>query len=257
MELSRDRFSLTGKVVIVTGAGRGIGRAVALGLAEAGADLALASRTAADLETLASEIEQAGRRALVVPTDVVDEASVAKLVRRAAEDLGHLDALVNCAGISPHYKRAEAMTAAEWDTVLDVNLRGTFLCAAAAGRVMLAQGAGSIVNFASIGARVALPRLVAYCAAKGGIDQLTKVMAVEWAGRGVRVNAIAPAYVETDMTSGMRENPRLHAMLCEKTPLGRLARPEEMVGAAIFLVSDAASYVTGQTLFVDGGWTAS
>lgn len=252
-----DRFSLTGKVTIVTGAGRGIGRAVALGFAEAGADLGLASRTAADLEQVARAAREFGRRAVVVPTDVANEASVEALVQRALDEFGHLDVLVNCAGISPIYKRAEATTAADWDQIMAVNLRGAFLCASAAGRVMLRQKAGSIINVASIGGRVALPRLVAYCAAKGGIDQMTKVMAVEWADRGVRVNAIAPAFVETDMTRGMVENPRLHEMLVSKTPLGRLARPEEIVGAAIFLASDSASYVTGQSLFVDGGWTAS
>ncbi len=251
-----EKFSLEGRVALVTGAGRGIGRAIALGLAEAGADLVLASRTAADIAEVAQAARHLGRRALAVPTDVADEAAVANLLAHAQAAYGRLDALVNSAGISPFYKRAEKTTTAEWDAVLAVNLRGAFLCCAAAGRVMLAQGGGSIVNIASIGARVALPRLVAYCASKGGIDQLTKVLAVEWASRHVRVNAIAPGYVETDMTAGMRENPRLLEYLVAQTPMGRLARPEEIVGAAVFLVSDAASYITGQTLFVDGGWTA-
>lgn len=251
-----ERFSLTGRVALVTGAGRGIGRAVAMELAEAGADLILASRTAADLQQVAEVARGRGREALVVPADVADEAAVESLVRRAVEAFGRVDVLVNCAGISPVYKRAEHMTSAEWDTVLSVNLRGAFLCATAVGRQMIAQDGGTIVNVASIGARVALPRLVAYCASKGGVDQLTKVLAVEWARYNIRVNTIAPAYVETDMTRGMMENPRLHEMLISQTPLGRLARPEEIAGAVLFLASDAASYVTGQTLFVDGGWTA-
>ncbi len=251
-----ESFSLEGRVALVTGAGRGIGRAIALGLAEAGADLVVASRTAADVEAVAALARGLGRRALAVPADVADEAAVANLVARAVATFGRLDALVNSAGISPVYKRAEKTTAAEWDAILAVNLRGAYLCCLAAGRVMLEQGGGSIVNIASIGARVALPRLVAYCASKGGIDQLTKVLAVEWAPRHVRVNAIAPGYVETEMTRGMRENPRLMEQLVAQTPMGRLAKPEEIVGAAVFLLSDAASYVTGQTLFVDGGWTA-
>ncbi|MHB1006575.1 MAG: SDR family NAD(P)-dependent oxidoreductase [Chloroflexota bacterium] len=250
------RFSLDGRVALVTGAGRGIGRAIALGLAAAGADLSLASRTASDLEQVAAEARATGRRALCVPADVADEASVANLLQRTLDAYGRLDVLVNAAGISPVYKRAEQTTAAEWDSVLGVNLRGAFLCATAAGRAMIPQGRGCIVNLASVGARVALPRLVAYCASKGGVDQLTKVLAVEWARYNVRVNAIAPGYVETEMTRGLVDNPRLREMLESQTPLGRLARPDEMVGAAIFLASDAASYVTGQTLFVDGGWTA-
>ena len=252
----RDMFSLDGRVALVTGAGRGIGRAIAVGLAEAGADLVVASRTPADLEEVAAAARALGRRALVAPADVADEQSVANLVRRALDAYGRLDVLVNSAGISPYYQRAEQMSAAEWDTVLGVNLRGAFLCATAAGRAMIEQGGGSIVSVASIGARVALPRLVAYCASKGGVDQLTKVLAVEWARHNVRVNAIAPGYVETEMTRGLRENPKLQQMLLEQTPMRRLARPEEIVGAALFLASDASSYVTGQTIFVDGGWTA-
>lgn len=251
-----ERFSLAGKVALVTGAGRGIGRAIAVEFAEAGADLVLASRTGAGLEQVADVARINGRRALVAPADVADEVAVADLVRRAVETFGRIDVLVNSAGISPVYKRAEQMTSAEWDAVLEVNLRGSFLCATAAGRQMIAQGGGSIVSVTSIGGRVALPRLVAYCASKGGVEQMTKVLAAEWARYNVRVNAIAPAYVETDMTAGLRENPRLHEMLVSQTPLGRLARPEEIAGAAVFLASEAASYVTGQTLLVDGGWTA-
>ena len=255
--MARDRFSLDGRVALVTGAGRGIGRAIAMGFAEAGADLVLVSRTGADVEAAAAAARERGRRALAAPADVSDEAAVATLFDRTLAEYGRLDVLVNAAGISPIYRRAEQTSPADWDAILAVNLRGAFLCATAAGRAMLAQGGGAIVNVGSIGGSVALPRLVAYCASKGGVVQLTKVLAVEWARHNVRVNAVAPGYVETEMTAGMVANPRIYQSMCDRTPMGRLGKPEEIVGAAIFLASDAASYITGQVLYVDGGWTAA
>ena len=250
-----DRFSLAGKVAIVTGAGRGIGRAIALGFAEAGATVVLASRSAAQLEAVAAEVRAGGGRALAVPTDVAHADEVHRLVVRCLEEFGVLDVLVNNAGVSPYYKPAERLSETEWRQVLDVNLTGTFLgCQAAA--VPLADRRGCVINVVSVGAAVGLPRLAAYCAAKAGVEALTRVLALEWAARGVRVNALGPAFLATDLTAGLRANPALHQQLVDRTPLGRLGAPDEVVGAAIFLASDAASYVTGQTLYVDGGWLA-
>jgi NAD(P)-dependent dehydrogenase (short-subunit alcohol dehydrogenase family) len=255
MSAGRDRYSLAGKVAIVTGAGRGIGRAIALGFVEAGATVVLAARSADQLETVAAEVKAGGGRALVVPTDVARADAVERLVTRCTEECGGLDALVNNAGVSPYYKPAERLAEAEWRQVLDVNLTGTFLCCQAAAAPLAARR-GCVVNVVSVGAAVGLPRLAAYCAAKAGVEALTRVLALEWAARGVRVNALGPAFLATDLTAGLRANPALHQALVDRTPLGRLGAPDEVVGAAIFLASDAASYVTGQTLYVDGGWLA-
>jgi gluconate 5-dehydrogenase len=249
-----DRFSLAGKVALVTGAGRGIGRAIALGLAEAGADLVLAARSAEQIEGVAAEVRALGRQALVVPTDVSDGGQVEAMVERVRVEHGRLDVLVNNAGISPYYRRAERLAEVEWREVLDVNLTGTFLCCRAAAPLL--PSGGRVINVVSIGASVGLERLAAYCAAKAGVEALTRVLAIEWAERGVLVNAIGPGFLSTEMTAGLRDNPRLRDGLIAKTPLGRLGEPEEVVGAALYLASAASSYVTGQTIYVDGGWTA-
>ncbi len=191
-----------------------------------------------------------------MPADVGKVADIERLIKSTVATFGRLDILVNSAGISPHYKPAETMTEAEWDEVIAVNLKGVFLCCQAAGRVMIPQKSGRIINISSIGGQVALPRLIAYCAAKGGIDQLTRVLAVEWAPHHILVNAISPGYIDTDLTKGLRQNPARRDALLRQVPLGRLGKPDEIAGAAIYLASDAASYVTGQTLDVDGGWLA-
>jgi NAD(P)-dependent dehydrogenase (short-subunit alcohol dehydrogenase family) len=249
--VSAPDFSLDGQVALVTGAGRGLGRAIALGLAGAGADLVLAARSADQLDAVAAEARALGREARAVPTDVADAASVEALFAGVAR----LDVLVNNAGISPYYRRAEQLAEAEWRQVLDVNLTGTFMCCRAAA-ARLAESKGRVVNVVSVGARVGLPRLAAYCAAKAGVEALTRVLALEWAERGVRVNALGPGYLVTDMTEGLRSRPQMNDMLISNTPLGRLGAPDEVVGAALFLASEASSYVTGQTIYVDGGWTA-
>lgn len=251
-----NQFSLSGKVAIVTGSSRGIGRAIAEALAGAGAAVAVTGRNRERTERVAGEIAEAGATSLAVPSDISKAPDVERLIQTTLERFGHLDILVNNAGISPFWKKAEYVSEAEWDEVIAVNLKGTFLCAQAAGRVMIPQKSGRIINISSVGGRVALPKLSAYCAAKGGVEQLTRVLAAEWAEYNILVNAIAPGYVETDLTSGLRENPKLHEEIIRQTPLGRLAKVEEIVGAAMYLASDAASYVTGQTLYIDGGWTA-
>jgi len=251
-----QQFSLAGKVAVVTGSSRGIGRAIAEGMAGAGAAVTVNGRNPETTQAVAGAIAAAGGKSLAVPADVGKVADIERLIKSTVATFGRLDILVNSAGISPHYKPAETMTEAEWDEVIAVNLKGVFLCCQAAGRVMIPQKSGRIINISSIGGQVALPRLIAYCAAKGGIDQLTRVLAVEWAPHHILVNAISPGYIDTDLTKGLRQNAARRDALLRQVPLGRLGKPDEIAGAAIYLASDAASYVTGQTLDVDGGWLA-
>ena len=247
-------FQLTGKVAIVTGASRGVGQAIAKGFAQSGADLVLVSRNLPALEEVAKEIEGLGRKALPLSADIGNPEDIQKVVEATLKVFPRIDILVNNAGISPILKRAEEMTLKEWEEIVRVNLTGTFLFCQAAGRVMMKQGGGKIINMVSVGGVVAFPKQIAYCATKGGILQLTKVLAVEWTRYNIQVNAIGPAYLETELTKGMRESKTISEDLLRKTPMGRFGRPEEIVGAAIYLASDASSYTTGQTLFVDGGW---
>jgi NAD(P)-dependent dehydrogenase (short-subunit alcohol dehydrogenase family) len=250
------QFSLEGKVAVVTGSSRGIGRAIAEGLASAGAAVTVNGRNPEATQTVAGAIAEAGGKSLAVPADVGDATEVERLIDVTVRTFGHLDILVNSAGISPYFKPAETMTEAEWDDVMNVNLKGVFLCCQVAGRVMIRQKSGRIINISSIAGKVALPRLIAYSSAKGAINQLTRVLAVEWAPHHILVNAIAPGYIETDLTKGLRENRVRRETLLRQVPLGRLGQPEEIVGAAIYLASDASSYVTGEILNVDGGWLA-
>jgi len=249
-------FQLEGKTAIVTGASRGIGEAIAKGFARAGADLVLVSRNLSALEGVAKEIEGLGRKALSVSADIGNLEEIQKVIEATLKVFPRIDILLNNAGISPVLKKAEEMNLKQWEEVVRVNLTGTFLFCQAAGKVMIQQGGGKIINMVSVGAVVGFPRQIAYCATKGGILQLTKVLAVEWTRYNIQVNAIGPAYLETELTKGMRESKIISEDLLRKTPMGRFGKPEEIVGAAIYLASDASSYVTGQTLFVDGGWLA-
>ncbi len=249
-------FQLEGKIAIVTGASRGIGEAIAKGFARAGADLVLVSRNLSALEKVSKEIEGLGRKALPVSADIGNPEEIQKAIEATLKVFPRIDVLLNNAGISPVLKKAEEMTLKQWEEVIRVNLTGTFLFCQAAGKVMIQQRGGKIINLVSVGAVVGFPRQIAYCATKGGILQLTRVLAIEWTRYNIQVNAIGPGYLETELTKGMRESKIISENLLQRTPMGRFGKPEEVVGAAIYLASDASSYVTGQTIFVDGGWLA-
>jgi NAD(P)-dependent dehydrogenase (short-subunit alcohol dehydrogenase family) len=251
-------FDLTGKVAIVTGSGRGLGAAMAVGLGAAGAAVVTCSRTLPEAERTAARIRDAGGRALAVRADTSDRASAEELAGAAVGEFGRLDVLVNNAGID-RIEAAEEVTDEHLLTVLGTNLIGYFHCAQAAGRRMLATGGGSIINISSIAGQVGIAGLTSYSISKGGVDQMTRVMAVEWATRGVRVNAIAPGYFENIMSdaSGEHERPEKRRQVLTFTPMGRRGQPGELIGPVVFLACDASSYVTGAVLYVDGGYTAA
>lgn len=248
-------FDLQGRVALVTGAASGLGRAIAVGLAGAGATVVCTDRDAEGADRTAAEIGEGGGKACHARVDVTRPAEVSEVVTSVARDLGGLHILVNSAGIT-RLAAAEDMAPDDWKAVLDVNLTGTFTCCQAAGRVMLAQGDGSIVNLASIAGLVGLARTPAYCASKGGVANLTRALAVEWAKRGVRVNAIAPCMFETPLLLEAYEREQRVRDSVARIPMGHMGKPEELVGAAVFLASGASSMVTGHVLAVDGGWLA-
>jgi NAD(P)-dependent dehydrogenase (short-subunit alcohol dehydrogenase family) len=254
--MSLSRFRLDGAVALVTGAGRGIGRAIALGLAEAGADMALVSRTPAELDATAAAARALGRRALALPADLTRTDEVREAVGRCQAELGPIAVLVNNAGAFQTWSAPQEISDDEWDRVLGANLRSLFLCCREVGGAMAARDAGAIVNVTSIAGPVAVPRMAAYAAAKAGIVGLTRSLALDWASSGVRVNAVAPAYIATEANAALRQDREIVREVCANTPLGRFGTVEEVADAVVFLASPAASYVTGHALFVDGGWTA-
>ncbi|HUU26413.1 MAG TPA: 2-dehydro-3-deoxy-D-gluconate 5-dehydrogenase KduD [archaeon] len=247
-----DLFSLKGKKALVTGAGRGIGKAIAIGLAEAGADVALVSRGEGLADT-ASAIENLGRRALALKDDLTKYQAAGRVVEKTVNAFGRLDILVNNAGTT-HRERAEDFKDRDWDTVIELNLNAVFRLCRAAGRVMLEQGYGKIVNVASLLSFQGGITVPAYAASKHGVAGLTRALANEWAGRNITVNALAPGYVRTKVTELLEKDPLRNRQILERIPQGRWAEPEDMVGAAVFLASDASAYVQGHLLVVDGGW---
>lgn len=244
---------LAGKTAIVTGAGRGIGRAVALALAEAGADVALAARTEWQLEQVAGEISDRGRRGLPVRTDVTVAADADHLVEATLAEFGRLDILVNNSGIGTARPMLETDESA-WDSVMATNLRGAFLCTRAAGRHLTAVGAGKVINVASVFALIGRPNFVAYSASKAGLVGFTRALAVEWARHGVQVNAIAPGLIPTDLNAEALRDPDRVRSLQNQIPAGRFGRPEEIGPLAVYLASPASDYVTGAVFPIDGGW---
>ena len=243
-------------MAVVTGGAGGLGAAIARGLAEAGAAVAVADRDAAGARTLAAELTAAGRRALGIAVDVSDAAGVDAMARDAEAALGPVDILVNCAGIT-HRQPAVDFPRAQWDRVLAVNLTGVFLPTQALGRGMVARRRGAVVNIASIAGEIGLPGTVAYAASKGGVVMLTRALAVEWAPHGVRVNAIAPSWFSTNIGDLVHREPDYFERAMRRVPLGRMGKPDELVGAALYLASDASAMVTGHVLAVDGGTLAS
>lgn len=254
--MTLERFSLSGKVAIVTGASRGIGRAIAIGLAEAGADVSVAARSEADLETLVKEIETLGRRALAVPTDVTDRDALQNLFDRTVAELGGLDVLVNNAGGSRFTSPLVALRPEGWDKVMKLNLDSVFHATQIGAQAMLAGGGGSIIQMSSVAGIDGAPTLSFYSAAKGGVRLMTQAVAKELAQAGVRVNSIAPGWIATDLNAGLRSDEGGRKFLESTIPMGRIGEVDEIVGAAIYLASDASSFVTGTTLVIDGGQTA-
>ena len=244
-------FDLTGKVCVVTGAGRGIGRGMAEGLARNGATVVLAGRTRATLEEAAAAI---GERSMVQTADVSKEADVVALRDAAITRFGKIDVLVNNAGVDPIFKGIERTSLEEWQHIIDVNLTGLFLCCKYIGGA-IGKG-GSVINVSSVAGHVGLVRSVPYCASKGGAELLTKALAIDWALRGVRVNTLAPGWVDTDLTHELLTHEVHGQRMLSGTPLGRFATPNDMAGGVVFLASDASAFMTGQSLVIDGGWTA-
>lgn len=246
---------LDGKTALVTGAGKGLGRAIALGLAGAGADLALVSRTRKDLESLADEIRGLGRRALIAVTDVTRSNEVDAAVARTIEEFGRLDVLVHSAGGSLR-KASLELTDADWHYVIETNLTSTFLVCRAVGKVMAGQrSGGSIINIASAAGLRGRPTNAPYSAAKAGVINLSRALAMEWASLGVRVNVIAPGRFLTPLTAAEMGDPAAYAAFVKKVPLGRIGRPEELAEISVWFASDASSFVTGSVLVIDGGQT--
>ena len=252
----KKRFDLTGKKAVVTGAGRGIGKAVALGLANAGADMGLVSRSESELNAVAKLVNAFGRRAVVAASDLTVTSDIAPLVSGLSKDLGGIDILVNNAGINIPQDSVD-VTEAAWDTVMAINLKAAFFMAQTVGKVMIDQGhGGRIINMTSQTGSVALIKRAAYCASKAGLNLVTKVLAMEWGPHEILVNAVAPTFVETEMTKDMLADPQFKEYALAKNVLKRFGTTNDVAGAVIYLASPAANLVTGHVLMVDAGWTA-
>jgi NAD(P)-dependent dehydrogenase (short-subunit alcohol dehydrogenase family) len=247
-------LSLKRKAAVVTGCNRGVGYGIASAMAAAGADVALVDREVSRLQALAAEIESLGPRAIICETDITREDAVIAMVRRVLDAFGSIEVLVNNAGIV-HRTPAEETTYEQWRQTIDVNQTGTFLCGREIGKAMIRQKSGKIINMASINSVVARPNLAAYGASKSAVTQLTRCWALEWARHNINVNAVAPSFVMTEMTRKLFSDPEIRRQLLERVPLGRIGSIEDVAGAVLFLASEVSNYITGQTLFVDGGWT--
>lgn len=250
MSAAQD-FDLTGKVCIVTGGGRGIGRGMAEGLYRHGATVVISGRGLATLQETAAAM---GDRAIPIACDVSKEDQVIALRDAVLAKCGKIDVLVNNAGVDPIFKVAEKTALDEWQHIIDINLTGTFLCCKYLGGAM-GEG-GSVINVSSVAGHGGLPRSVPYCASKGGVEMMTKALALDWAAKGVRANTLAPGWVDTELTHNLLTHDVHGKRMLERTPLGRFATPRDMAGGVVFLASDASAFMTGQSLVIDGGWGA-
>ncbi|WP_391573777.1 SDR family NAD(P)-dependent oxidoreductase [Cohnella sp.] len=248
-------FSIRGKVAIVTGASKGIGYGLAKALAAAGAKVAVAARSKASLDALVAEIATEGGEASAYELDVRNVAAIRTVFEQVASDYGRLDIVVNNAGLGEGMAALD-VTEEYWDDMIDVNLKGVFFCCQAAGRIMLEQGYGKIVNVSSQVSVVGIPDGVAYCASKGGVNQLTKVLALEWSGRGICINAVGPTFIYTPGTAERLDTPEFRDQVLARIPAGRIGTINDVAGAVVYLSSPASDLVTGTLLLVDGGWTA-
>ena len=249
-----ELFNLKGKTALVTGTAQGLGREIALALAENGASLVL-SDIRNPMDTAAA-VEAVGAPWIAVQADISDEVQVKAMAEKAVSKFGRVDILINNAGASQlNYTATEDLPKSEWDFIIGTNLTGTFLCCQHIGKEMIATG-GSIINIASTAGITGVPRAPAYAASKAGVVLLTKSLAIEWAKHDIRVNAVAPHYLETSLTEGLRKSEKVYAALVRQVPMGRFAKPSEMVGAVLFLASQAANYMTGTVIVADGGYLA-
>lgn len=252
-------FDLSGKVALVTGASSGIGRASAIALATQGAKVAVAARRLEKLQAVAAEIKQHGKEALAIQMDVTKKSDIDAAVAQTVKSFGRLDILLNNAGVA-EFAPAIDMTEDQWDKTIDTNLKGYFLVAQAAAKEMAKNKWGRIINIASIasgGVGVGFPQIAQYCASKGGIVGLTEALADEWAAHGILVNCIGPGVIETEMTEAMLNDPKQAEALLARAPLKRAGKAEEIAAGVVFFASEEASYITGATLYIDGGWLAN
>lgn len=240
------------KIALITGGGRGLGRAIALAFADAGADVAVASRTREQLDKVAREIRGRNRRGIAIEADVTSSASVAQMVETTRKEFGRIDVLVNSAGLG-WMSRLTQTDDDVWKLIIETNLTGTFYCCRDVARLMVEQKSGSIINIASVAGVKGAPGLGAYAASKGGVIALTRVLALENVRHNVRVNAIAPGYFRTDMNAAALDDPELGPKIIGRIPMHRAGRPEEIGPLAVFLASDQASFVTGEVYFISGG----
>mgnify|MGYP003348711887 CR=1 FL=1 len=251
-----DRFKLDGKVALVTGGTRGLGYHMSMALADVGANIAIAGRSLEPAQEAAKALTaETGRRTAAFAADVTRQADVQKLVADVEQTLGPVDILVNSAGINIR-GNADQLTEDEWDTVIDINLKGTFLCSRAVGPGMVKRGWGRVINMGSILSVIAIPGRAAYASAKAGVANLTRVLALEWAGTGVTANAICPGPFGTDMNKTLLNDPVKYADFIRQLPIGRFGELHELSGLVVYLASDASSFMTGSSVFIDGGWTA-